>query len=246
MGFIYKITNKMNGKNYIGQTTRAIEQRWKEHLREKNDYPIHKAIKKYGESNFTVTMIEECTNEKLNEREIYWIKYYDSYNGHKGYNATRGGQNITHLKEWIQEHPQEVKENLNRARQKAIKKFEDNPELKADRERKRQAGYQEYIKNNYDKWLAHQRQALEKARQKLKEQYDKDPSEIIKRAQENGKKTSKPVYQIDIKTNKTIKQFESCSAAARYLNKNSGHSNICRACRTGKTAYGYKWTYVNN
>lgn len=244
MGFIYKITNKINGKNYIGQTKRTVEIRWKEHLREKDNAPIHKAIQKYGENNFFVTVLEECENHLLNEREIYWINYYDSYNGHKGYNATKGGQNIAHIEKWMKKHPNQVKQNLEKARQKSIEKFESNIELKNKREQARQQGYQNYIKNNHEQWLKQQQQKLEKAREVLKEQYQKDPSKIIKRAQENGKRASRPVYQLDKETKKIIHYFESCSDAAKYLNKNGGHSNISKACKTGRIAYGYYWAYA--
>ena len=51
---------------------------------------IHRAINKYGKSNFTIEVIEEVESTNLNDRERYWIKYYNSYNN--GYNSTKGGQ----------------------------------------------------------------------------------------------------------------------------------------------------------
>lgn len=92
MGFIYIIKNFINNKVYIGQTSRNIEVRWKEHLRHyvSQDQPLYKAMAKYGKENFYIQCIEECSNSILNEREKYWINYFDSYN--KGYNATLGGQ----------------------------------------------------------------------------------------------------------------------------------------------------------
>ncbi|MCC8068781.1 MAG: GIY-YIG nuclease family protein [Ruminococcus sp.] len=91
---IYKITNILNQKVYIGQSV-DIEKRWAEHIRCANnsDKPntIYQAIRKYGVENFTFEVIEECSQEKLNEREIYWIDYYNSY--YDGYNMTLGGDN---------------------------------------------------------------------------------------------------------------------------------------------------------
>lgn len=91
MGKIYKITNLINGKVYIGKTERSIEKRFKEHLSDsKSDSinrPLHSAIKKYGFSNFKIELLEET--EECNEREMFWIKYYNSYDC--GYNATVGG-----------------------------------------------------------------------------------------------------------------------------------------------------------
>lgn len=86
---IYKITNQLNGKVYIGQSIN-IEQRWKQHKAEtRRTAPLYLAFDKYGIDNFDFSVIEECPIEELDDREIYWISYYDSYN--KGYNATLGG-----------------------------------------------------------------------------------------------------------------------------------------------------------
>lgn len=87
---IYKITNLITNKTYIGQSTN-IEQRWEEHKFYSNNEhtALQAAFKKYGISNFSFEIIEECSKEQLDEREIYWIKFYDSYNN--GYNLTKGG-----------------------------------------------------------------------------------------------------------------------------------------------------------
>ena len=89
---IYKITNQINNKIYIGQS-QNISQRWKSHRShyQKDDYPIYRAMRKYGLENFTFEVIEECTLEELNDREKYWIKYYNSHNLLNGYNLTDGG-----------------------------------------------------------------------------------------------------------------------------------------------------------
>ena len=52
---------------------------------------LYQAMRKYGIENFSFEVIEECLPEELNEREIYWIDYYDSFNKEKGYNMTPGG-----------------------------------------------------------------------------------------------------------------------------------------------------------
>lgn len=89
MSFIYKITNLINNKIYIGLTTRTVESRWKEHCRH-NSQMIDKAIEEFGKENFSIETIEECEEENLDEREKYWITYYDSFNN--GYNNTLGGR----------------------------------------------------------------------------------------------------------------------------------------------------------
>lgn len=74
---IYKITNQINGKMYIGQSVH-IERRWQEHCRPSTASVISKAIKKYGVQNFTFDIIEECEEKDLNKRESYWINEYQS------------------------------------------------------------------------------------------------------------------------------------------------------------------------
>lgn len=92
---IYKITNKINNKCYIGQS-RNIERRWKRHIQENNDSAIHRAIKKYGVENFSFEVIEECSTEELDKKEIYWINFYNSIDKEKGYNLTLGGLGGAH------------------------------------------------------------------------------------------------------------------------------------------------------
>ena len=94
-GFIYKITNEINDKVYIGKTLHSsIEQRFAEHCNDalkelENKRPLYSAMRKYGVDKFHIELIEEVSLELLSEREIYWIKYYNAY-GAGGYNATLG------------------------------------------------------------------------------------------------------------------------------------------------------------
>ena len=98
MAGIYKITNKINNKIYIGMTTKDIEVRWKQHLKvsksknDKNHRLIHKAILKYGVENFIFEKLYETdviNLEHLKELEIKYIKEYNSFEN--GYNLTKGG-----------------------------------------------------------------------------------------------------------------------------------------------------------
>lgn len=92
---IYKIENLINHHKYIG-LSKDISNRWRGHKSNYNnpnnkDYNmvIYQAMRKYGIENFSFELLEECAEEKLNEREQYWINYYDSY--YNGYNSTLGG-----------------------------------------------------------------------------------------------------------------------------------------------------------
>lgn len=98
MAYIYKITNDINGKIYIGKTEFSIIKRLDEHIhdafRERNEKrPLYAAMRKYGAEHFHIELIEETDNP--NEREIYWIEQYGSFK--KGYNATRGGDGKKYL-----------------------------------------------------------------------------------------------------------------------------------------------------
>lgn len=97
---IYKITNLINGKIYIGQSV-DIEKRFSDHKYASNwknaqDYnsPIHCAFRKYGIENFSLEIIEEIPpiNDELNSKEIFYISFYDSTNSSIGYNILPGGK----------------------------------------------------------------------------------------------------------------------------------------------------------
>jgi group I intron endonuclease len=92
---IYKATNKINNKFYIGKTVRTLNKRIKSHLRNvkngSNTY-FHNALRKYGIDNFDWELLYECNdNMELGKKEIEFIKLYDANNLNKGYNLTSGG-----------------------------------------------------------------------------------------------------------------------------------------------------------
>ena len=101
MAYIYLITNKINGKQYVGKTENTIDERWKEH---KQDYkkercekrPLYDAMLKYGIENFEIKELEYLKEggKLLSDRETYWIEKLGTY-GSNGYNATKGGDGKT-------------------------------------------------------------------------------------------------------------------------------------------------------
>lgn len=92
---IYKITNLVNGKIYIGLTTQTLGERWTNHKNASNscEYYIARAIRKHGRKNFKIEQIDKAYSEKeMKSKEKYWIAKYQSNNKKIGYNLTSGGE----------------------------------------------------------------------------------------------------------------------------------------------------------
>lgn len=107
---IYKITNLVNNKIYIGQAVNLF-QRWCSHKGCYDDCYIHRAIKKYGWTNFKFEVLEICEKDKLIEKEQFYLDFYKSYNRNIGYNIrkfadTKFGYN----------HSQETKDKISKAK----------------------------------------------------------------------------------------------------------------------------------
>jgi group I intron endonuclease len=94
--YIYKITNSINDKVYIGKTSHlTIEERFKEHIKDSQKErhekrPLYDAMNKYGIENFVAKELIECEVDELSSYEIMFIEKLQTY-GEKGYNATKGG-----------------------------------------------------------------------------------------------------------------------------------------------------------
>ena len=97
-GYIYLITNTVNGKVYVGQTKRTLRERWADHRKayahqgERYNCPLYRAFRKYGLGAFTLSELEQCSDlDLLNRAEQKWVSHYHSTNSFLGYNATSGG-----------------------------------------------------------------------------------------------------------------------------------------------------------
>jgi group I intron endonuclease len=80
-GIIYLIINKENGHKYVGQTMKTMNKQWQEHIAESNRMsptPLHKAFRNYGIHKFTIKQIDECDERLLDEKQEYWIEYYNT------------------------------------------------------------------------------------------------------------------------------------------------------------------------
>ena len=109
---IYRIENLVNHKSYVGQSIdiyeRWVEHRWALNNEKHNNKHLMRAWHKYQEFSFEFTILERCKEDELNDREIYWVNYYDAYDN--GYNQTRGGDGCLG-KVWTDEE----RENISRA-----------------------------------------------------------------------------------------------------------------------------------
>lgn len=108
---VYKLTNLVNNKVYIGVTSIGSGKRFKLHVYKTNNgsnYPLHNAIREYGENNFKIDILEICeSTEQLRERERYFISLFNSQDSNIGYNTTAGGEYF--------EVTQEMRESLSKA-----------------------------------------------------------------------------------------------------------------------------------
>lgn len=98
MGVVYKITNLINNKCYIGKDSKGIDCRYKSHIRllKRNKHSnthLQKSWNKYGEENWKYTILENSSSvDVLNEMETYFIKEFCSNYADSGYNKTTGGE----------------------------------------------------------------------------------------------------------------------------------------------------------
>ena len=138
---IYLITNKVNGKKYVGQSI-DIERRWKSHIiaSKKSELLIYRAMRKYGIDNFDFSILEECSVDKLDEREIYWISELDTYNN--GYNMTIGGEGHS-----LYLDPKEREQKKKEVARRSGKKYRDShKEERRELQRKYRKNNPDYVK----------------------------------------------------------------------------------------------------
>ena len=155
MASIYIIKNYCNDKVYIGQTIQPINIRFASHIAASRveDTKFYRAIRKYGEKQFYIELLETAPYEQLNERERYWIKQYDSY--YHGYNSTFGGDssnciNYDDIKQlWDQGYSRvEISDKLNLSRDTVSKILRNIYEVPSSEIIRR--GYATLMSTSYD------------------------------------------------------------------------------------------------
>lgn len=239
MGLIYKVTCLSNGKIYIGQTRQSLEDRKGVHisksLNHRDNYRFHNAIRKYGKENFLWEIVENNIDSQnlLNEREIYWIAYYNSQNPDVGYNMTPGGESSEPLDRWRGEHPEEVSKQARIGWEKMRAILEANPEKDAERQRKAAEGARRFAKEHPDK----KREISYQIYLNHKEQQDKQMEEF-------HRQQSKPVKCLE-----TGKVYPSVSEASRQTGISQGNISSCclgvrKSAGKGKNKEKLHWIYL--
>ena len=235
---IYKITNNLNGKCYIGQSIN-IETRWKQHISESKNlrrhYKIHIALNEFGIENFTFEVLEECPLDIniLNEKERYWIKYYNSFE--EGYNSTKGGQGED---SWIYD-PSLIRQLWDEGYS-----FGEIVEIVGCSKGIVQQRLQGY--KDYNLYTSHSRGALKAIKNgKMSHLHINEPYNFSE-SQKQFFSENIPVHQYSIDGD-YIASYNSLSEAARAIGKvqPGNETNISRCLKdtnNQKLAYGYQWS----
>jgi len=174
--------NIITKKSYIGQTINSLEERWYHHrydaLQRKHNYKFYNAIRKYGTECWNLETLEEVTeNDSLNEREQYWISFYNSLND--GYNSTSGGDSKKIVSE-------ETKAKMSKALKGRIMSEETRLKMKISQTGKKES--EETKEKKRQKSLLHRhseeskiRMSLAKKGHPVSEETRKKISEALKR-----------------------------------------------------------------
>ena len=247
MGVIYKITNDINDKVYIGQTSKnRPTDRFSEHkylarhekLSDKR-LVIDMAMAKYGVEHFKFIIIEDgIPDEMLDEREKYWISVFNSKQPN-GYNITDGGSGTRGFAR------QQDADERHRKGESVKRFYEENPQ-------------QRIIASDNTKRLWEDESYRTKVTDSIRKYYSENPdmflgennpfygkkhtSETIAAIKASKKDVSKTVLQLDKDTSEVIAQFDSLHDVQRILGFDRGY--ISKSANNGKVAYGYRWKFA--
>lgn len=240
-GFIYQIKNLVNNKLYIGQTTRPLHKRIYEYKSAFNLNKFHNqhllnAFNKYGWDNFEFKIIDSGTTiDELNEKEIYYIKKFNTTNKSIGYNISDGGRNsiptIETLEKMSRSHLGKKQSNNWINKRIAIAGTDEAKKYG----RKKTNEEKKYLSDNSPKyWLGKNRDnnTKEKISNTIKEKGLSDKQKKI---------LYKKVYVRNPKTNEPIETYESTVHASNVIGVNQ--STISRWCKNEKTIKNKLWTY---
>lgn len=231
-GIIYAHINKINGKVYIGQTTRTLYERWANGKGYSSCTKFQNAILKYGWNNFDHIILECGLNEdELNNKEKYWINKYNSIS--EGYNIDLGG-NSHHFSE---EHRQKIRESNAKTLGKPVICLNTGQIYISCQEAKRQTG----VEHIGDCCSGHLKTAGKDENGNAlfwKFLDDYTGKEIIPKIKQKRSKTKVLCIETNIK-------YNSAKEAERITGIDSGSiGRVCNGKR--KTAGGYSWKWIED
>jgi group I intron endonuclease len=222
---IYKITNLINDKTYIGQSVN-IEKRWKEHIRtslnkkrvREYQFPLYRSFRKYGTDNFNFEILELVPNKKdLEKKELYYYEMYKTeYNQEVPVKRIRGTKLDVFFQIDMETHEVVGKFNDMYEVKQKLKKNTTNIYKVLEGKKKSALGYYWCYEKDYDNW---------------------QPPTYIERLRK--------VVKIDMKTNEVLDEYNSIKEAS--IKNNILTHNINRVCGLHRlSAGGYIWRYVTN
>ena len=220
---IYKITNLIDGKVYIGQGL-DIFHRWSKHSQIPSNSLLHQAIKQDGIENFSFQIIELCEKDQLDEKEKYWIAHFNSYiksENSNGYNMNEGG--------W---------ENYTSSKAIPIEQYDLQGNFIAEYPSTTIASQQTGIElRSIQHCCGGSRQAKTAGGFQWKRKDDNKKISSI------NKRINFEVLQIDKKTNQIVQKFKSPAEASKITGiSNVGITNCCN--NKQKTSGNFIWKYV--
>lgn len=206
MGKVYKITNVITGKRYVGKTIKEnLEQRFNEHIRNgrkiSHSSLISKSLREYGTINHTIELLEECDNSIILKREQYWIDQLNSL--YLGYNIKNEHLEELEANYWGNEN--KARENLSKglAWNKGISpKHETRDKISKTKKKK-------YVLGLYPNSFGHKHTEETKARLSEIAKNRPKPSEETKKKWTNQSKDRKFYHNVSLKNRISIKDYDS-------------------------------------
>ena len=250
MGYIYKITNNINQKLYIGLTTKKRPtDRFSQHRylamhpqQQAGESYLHKAMRRDGINNFSFEIIEQCDNDKLEQREQYWIAYYHTYVKDplcNGYNLTKGGEGTIGYS-----RPQSQKERQQKS--DTMKQYYINHPEKREAAKQRTSllwqdeEYRKKVTESNKKFYAEHSDMFKGENNPMYGKHHTEEALAKIRAHAATRKLK--IAQLDKDSLEIIQVFDGVKDAEKALGVS--HGWLSKAAKQDKVAYGFRWKFL--